>query len=90
MSPHPEGLSKNSEGLHQYAKSSARDRAGRTRAFGALTLVALILTAIQLAIVLPIVYSFSKSMVEEFCESAPGGRGYSGDKAPEVVSAVCS
>lgn len=31
MSPDPEGLSQSSEGMHQYAKSSARHRVGQSR-----------------------------------------------------------
>ncbi|WP_312182067.1 hypothetical protein [Arthrobacter sp.] len=36
------------------------------------------------------VLSFSKAAAEEFCESAPGGRGYPGTAAPEETPSICS
>lgn len=90
MSQNSEEPVRNPDKLHKYGKFFARHRGRRPPALGVLTFVALIVTALVLAYVLQFAYFFSKSLAEEFCESAPGGRGYSGDKAPEEVSAVCS
>lgn len=145
----------NADGLLQYATSTARHRAGRSKAPDTLATVALILTALPILVLLvfavlylhsfiiragataaqsvmalpfvaaalgaivtgvlmkrpgknlvawamslctiavlltaasPVVYSFTKMMAEEFCEDAPGGRGYTGTDAPEEVSAIC-
>lgn len=77
-----EGPYKNSEGLFEYAESSDCPRVNRSP-------VVLTLTALMLIAVLPFAYFLSKSLTEELCESEPGGRGYSGDKAPEEASAIC-
>lgn len=53
------------------------------------TLVGVLFLALLLATVLYLAYGLSKGLADEFCESEPGGRGDSGDKAPEEASAVC-
>lgn len=84
-----EGPFKNSDGLFQYVNSSV-PHSGRSTVLTLLIRGALTLTAVVLVSVLLLVFTFGKAMTEEFCESAPGGRGYSGEKSPEEVSAVCA
>lgn len=43
--------------------------------------------ALLLVAAFPPAYSFGKAMAEELCESAPGGRGYSG--APNEPPGIC-
>jgi hypothetical protein len=84
-----EGLHQNSDGLYEYVESPARHREGQSRAPGAVAIVALVFIVLLLITVFAFVYGFGRGMADEFCESEPGGRGYSGEKAPEEASAFC-
>ncbi|MBD8042637.1 hypothetical protein H9638_02305 [Arthrobacter sp. Sa2BUA2] len=62
-------------------KRAATDR--RAWALSVCTVVLLLVAASA-----PVI-SFSKAAAEEFCESAPGGRGYAETAAPEETPGIC-